>query len=587
MNDLDKKRLQNLLKQRQWAAAIEQLRALDARDAADFFMAAPFEEQRALFHEMPVEFAASLIVHLPYYHAYVMLHSRPLQQMQEIVNAMGAAEREHFLDALPEEAWQCLMDELVAAGSDARYSAGTGSEVAGAATQSVLAAASIEPIIEARQIEKSYTQPDGRQIQVIAPVDFSVEPDIIIALLGPSGSGKSTLLRMLSGLAAPSSGEVLWHGKPMTECSPNVAIVFQSFALFPWLTVLDNVEAPLLAKGVTHYERHRRALKALASVGLHGFESAFPKELSGGMKQRVGFARALAVEPEILFMDEPFSALDVLTAENLRGELLELWQAKKIPTRGIFIVTHNIEEAVLLADRIIVLGRNPARIRADFRVPLQQPRDRKSAAFVLYVDYIYKVMTQPELELAPPSKTGHKEKAAAQMLPHSRPGGVGGLLELLNDRGGEEDVYHVAEDLLLEVDDLLPIMDAATLLGFATVTEGDVHITEQGRAYAEADIPTRKVLFRKAALEHASLLQQMYSALEKKSNHTMPLEFFRDLLDERFAQVEVDHQIETALLWGRYAEIFTYDPDTDQLHLHQADHRGENLGHIAEDAARR
>jgi NitT/TauT family transport system ATP-binding protein len=293
------------------------------------------------------------------------------------------------------------------------------------------------------------------------------------------------------------------------------------------------------------------------------------------------------VEPEILFMDEPFSALDVLTAENLRGELLELWQAKKIPTRSIFIVTHNIEEAVLLADRIIVLGRNPARIRADFRVPLEQPRDRKSAAFVLYVDYIYKVMTQPELELAPPTKGGHKEKAAAQMLPHSRPGGVGGLLELLNDRGGEEDTYHIAEDLLLEIDDLLPILDAATLLGFAETNEGDVRITEQGRAYAEADIPTRKVLFRDAALAHASLLQQMHSALEKKSNHTMPLEFFRDLLDERFAQVEVDRQIETALLWGRYAEIFTYDPDTDQLHLHQLDHGGEHLGHAAEDASLR
>jgi NitT/TauT family transport system ATP-binding protein len=517
----------------------------------------------------------------------VMLHSRPLHEMQEIVNLMDPADREHFLDALPEEAWQCLMDEMVAAESGAPTHTDAGAAITGVTAEVVPAAATIEPIIEARQIEKSYTQPDGRQIQVIATVDFSVEPDIIIALLGPSGSGKSTLLRMLSGLAAPSAGEVLWHGKPMKECSPNVAIVFQSFALFPWLTVLDNVEAPLLAKGVTHFERHRRALKALASVGLHGFESAFPKELSGGMKQRVGFARALAVEPEILFMDEPFSALDVLTAENLRGELLELWQAKKIPTRSIFIVTHNIEEAVLLADRIIVLGRNPARIRADFRVPLQQPRDRKSAAFVLYVDYIYKVMTQPELELAPPSKTGHKEKAAAQMLPHSRPGGVGGLLELLNDRGGEEDVYHVAEDLLLEVDDLLPIMDAATLLGFATVNEGDVRITEQGRAYAEADIPTRKELFRKAALEHASLLQQMHSALEKKSNHTMPLEFFRDLLDERFAQVEVDHQIETALLWGRYAEIFTYDPESDELHLHQADHRGENVGHVAEDAAQR
>ena len=587
MNDSDKKKLQNLLKQRQWAPALEQLRALGAREAADFLMTLAFEEQRVLFQRMPVEFAASLIVHLPYYHAYVMLHSRPPLEMQEIVNAMETGERDHFLDALPEEAWQCLMDELVAAGSGAPYCAVPESATGEATTQPGPAASASEPIIEARQIEKSYRQPDGRQIQVIAPVDFSIEPDTIIALLGPSGSGKSTLLRMLSGLSAPSAGEVLWHGKPMRECSPNVAIVFQSFALFPWLTVLDNVEAPLLAKGMNHFERHRRALKALASVGLHGFESAFPKELSGGMKQRVGFARALAVEPEILFMDEPFSALDVLTAENLRGELLELWQAKKIPTRSIFLVTHNIEEAVLLADRIIVLGRNPARIRADFRVSLQQRRDRKSAAFVLYVDYIYKVMTQPELDLAPPSKAGHKEKAAAQMLPHSRPGGVGGLLELLNDRGGEEDMYHIAEDLLLEVDDLLPILDASTLLGFATVTEGDVRVTEQGRAYAEADIPTRKELFRNAALEHASLLQQMYSALEKKSNHTMPLEFFRDLLDERFAQVEVDRQIETALLWGRYAEIFTYDPDTDQLHLHQADHRGEHHGHAAEDASLR
>lgn len=585
MNDSEKKKFLNLVQQQQWTIAIEQLRLLDLREAAHIFMALPFESQRRLFHEMPVDFAASLTVHLPYYHAYVMLHSRPPQEMHEIVDAMSAGDREQFLDALPEEAWQCLMDEMVAAGADAVQPRTPAPLAHEEATPSVGAAN--EPIIQARQIEKSYTQPDGRQIQVIAPVDFSVEPDIIIALLGPSGSGKSTLLRMLSGLAVPTSGEVLWHGKPIGECSPSVAIVFQSFALFPWLTVLDNVEAPLLAKGITHFERHRRALKALASVGLHGFESAFPKELSGGMKQRVGFARALAVEPEILFMDEPFSALDVLTAENLRGELLELWQAKKIPTRSIFIVTHNIEEAVLLADRIIVLGRNPARIRADFRVPLQQPRDRKSAAFVLYVDYIYKVMTQPELELAPPSKTGHKEKVTAQMLPHSRPGGVGGLLELLNDRGGEEDVYHIAEDLLLEVDDLLPIMDAATLLGFATVNEGDVRITEPGRAYAQADIPTRKNLFRNAALEHASLLQQMYFALEKKSNHTMPLEFFRDLLDERFAQVEVDRQIETALLWGRYAEIFTYDPDADELHLHSADHVGENLGHAADGASRR
>src|SRR6202522_3740446 len=575
MNDNDKKYLQSLLKLRHWKVVIEQLRAMSARDAADFFMTIPFEEQRTLFGEMPVDLAASLIVHLPYYHAYVTLHSRPLHDIDEIVNAMDPAEREHFLDALPEEAWQCLMDELVAAGSGAPFCAVAPAET-GQPTTRFAPTAAEEPIIEARQIEKSYTQPDGRSIQVIAPVDFTIEPDTIIALLGPSGSGKSTLLRMLSGLAQPTSGEVLWHGKPMGNCQPNVAIVFQSFALFPWLTVLDNVEAPLLARGRGTFERHRKALSALSSVGLKGFENAFPKELSGGMKQRVGFARALAVEPEILFMEEPFSALDVLTAESLRGELLELWLAKKIPTRCIFIVTHNIEEAVLLADRIIVLGRNPARIRADFRVPLQHPRDRKSAAFVLYVDYIYKVMTQPQLELAPPSKTEHKEKAAAQMLPHSRPGGIGGLLELLDDRGGEEDMYHISEELLLEVDDLLPILDSATLLAFATVHEGDVRITENGRAFAQADIPTRKVLFREAVLAHVSLLQQIQSTLQKKSNHTMPVEFFRDLLDERFAQVEVEQQIETALNWGRYAELFTYDAEDDTVHLHSPEHHGEN-----------
>src|SRR5271170_7439048 len=554
MNNQETQKLRNLLAQRQWGSAIELLRKTDPTSAADFFLGEPYDEQRALFHAMPVELAASLIVHLPYYHAYVLLHALPSQDMRAAVEAMTPGERNHFLDALPEEAWQCLMDELAEAGKGAPYCAVPGAETGKVITEFVPPSVDTEPIIQARQIEKSYQQPDGRQIQVIAPVDFSVEPNTIIALLGPSGSGKSTLLRILSGLAAPSAGEVLWHGQPMKGCRPNVAIVFQSFALFPWLTVLENVEAPLLARGITHFERHRRALRALASVG---------------------FARALAVEPEILFMDEPFSALDVLTAENLRGELLELWLAKKVPTRCIFIVTHNIEEAVLLADRIIVLGRNPAKIRADFRVPLQHPRDRKSAAFVLYVDYIYKVMTQPQLELAPPSKTEHKEKAAAQMLPHSRPGGIAGLLELLDDRGGEEDMYHIAEELLLEVDDLLPILDAATLLGFATVHEGDVRITEKGRAFAQADIPTRKSVFREAVLVHVSLLQQIQSALEKKSNHTMPVEFFRDLLDERFAQVEVEQQIETALNWGRYAELFTYDAEDDTVHLHTPDHRGE------------
>jgi NitT/TauT family transport system ATP-binding protein len=566
MTIADTEKLRELLSQRRWAPLIDLLRRMNTTAAADAIISVPFDEQRALFRELPVDLAATLINHFPYYHSYVLLHSQPNQSMRAILNAMNSGERTHFFDALPEEAWKFLMDEI--SGSETPDAAISTQVVEG---EKIAPSEAIQPIIEGRRIEKSFLQPDGRQIQVIAPTDLSVEPGIIIALLGPSGSGKSTLLRILSGLAQPTGGEVLWHGRPMRACSPNVGIVFQSFALFPWLTVLENVEAPLTARRMGHDERHGRALKALESVGLNNFENAYPKELSGGMRQRVGFARALAVEPEILFMDEPFSALDVLTAENLRRELLELWLAKKIPTRAIFIVTHNIEEAVLLADRIVVLGRNPAKIRADFHVPLDHPRDRKSPSFFVYVDYIYKVMTRPELELAPPSGQGPGVKIAAQRVPHARPGGVGGLTELLVDRGGEEDMYHISDDLLLEVDDLLPIIDAATMLGFATAHEGDVKITPQGRTFAEADIPTRKRLFREALLTHVALLQQMHTCLEKKSDRTMPLEFFRDLLDEHFSKTEVDQQIETALNWGRYADIFAYDSDSDSIRSHVAE----------------
>jgi NitT/TauT family transport system ATP-binding protein len=437
-----------------------------------------------------------------------------------------------------------------------------------------------EPIVEARAIEKSYPQPDGTRIQVVGLTDFSIEPGKIVALLGASGCGKSTLLRILSGLSQPSSGALFWHGKPLDGQSPNVAIVFQSFALFPWLTVLENVEAPLEARGVAAVERRKRALRTLDTVGLDGFETAYPKELSGGMKQRVGFARALVVEPEVLFMDEPFSALDVLTAENLRGELLELWLNKKMPTSAIFIVTHNIEEAVMLADRIVVLGRNPARIRSDFNVRLVQPRDRKSARFVELVDYIYKVMTEPDTEhaLPDPESTGEiivppggvKAGAAIrtsqyQILPHARVGGIAGLVELLHDRGGREDLFRLSEDLVMDVEDLLPILEACQLLGFAWLKEGDVQLSRQGVQFADADIQRRKVLFREAALEHVTILKQIDSILKKKSDHSINDEFFRDVLDEHFSEDEVQRQFDTAVNWGRYGEIFDYDRESGRL----------------------
>jgi NitT/TauT family transport system ATP-binding protein len=443
-----------------------------------------------------------------------------------------------------------------------------------------------EAIIEAVGVEKSYPQPDGTRIQVVGSTNLSIEPGKIVALLGPSGCGKSTLLRILTGLSQPSAGTLLWHGKPLDGQTPNVAIVFQSFALFPWLTVIDNVEAPLEAKGVVAVERHKRALRALDTVGLDGFETAYPKELSGGMKQRVGFARALVVEPEVLFMDEPFSALDVLTAENLRNELLELWLNKKMPTSAIFIVTHNIEEAVMLADRVMVLGRNPARVRSDFNIRLKHPRDRKSPKFVELVDYIYKVMTEPDAVHALPdaettaeilvpaggiTKDAFKKQEAPirtakyQMLPHARVGGIAGLAELLRDRGGREDLFRLAEELVMDVEDLLPILEACVLLGFAWLKEGDVQITEQGIAFADADIQRRKILFRQAALEHVTILKQIDSILKRKADHAISDEFFHDILDEHFAEDEVQRQFETAMNWGRYAEIFDYDRTEGRL----------------------
>jgi NitT/TauT family transport system ATP-binding protein len=562
--------LSKLTNREQWTEAVSLLNGVPPSTATEWFGQLPDEQQQKLFRLLPVELAANLLGSFPYYHQYILLHTRPANEIRQIVDHMPAADRMDLLDALPEEAWQRLAEEIgeTIEKPPAPPPAKT-PRVAPIVQKPVvpMEAPTGEPIIQARAVEKSFLQPDGERVQVVAPLDLSIYPGTIIALLGASGCGKSTLLRILSGLTQPSSGEILWDGRPLSQALPNVAIVFQSFALFPWLTVLENVEAPLLARAVEADARRERALNAITTVGLKGFESAYPKELSGGMRQRVGFARALVVQPEVLFMDEPFSALDVLTAENLRGELLELWQTKKIDTKAIFIVTHNIEEAVALADRVIVLGRNPARIRADFRIALPQPRDHKSPQFLLYVDFIYKVMTKPEEQVAPAELQKLQPKPPRQMLPHARPGGIAGLLEMLADTDGEEDLYHLAERLQMEVDDLLPIIDGTVLLGFARLEEGDVRITPAGKRVAEADIPSRKLLFRNAALDHIQLFQQIVKTLEAKSDHTIPIGLFRDILDEHFPDNEVQRQLETALDWGRYSGMFSYDPESERLML--------------------
>ena len=298
-------KLRELLARGDWDRVASLLGSLDAPVAGDVLLSVPPETQRRLFRSLPVESAARVVGTLPYYDAYVLLHSRPLQEMRAIVDQMQIAEQLRFFDELPEVLWKELMREL-------------GEQPDGERGAEILSAPGgllpVPPVIEARQVEKSYGRPGGGKVQVVAPTDLSIEPGLIIAMLGPSGCGKSTLLHMLSGLSPPTKGTILWHGQPLSDVSPNVAIVFQSFALFPWLTVVENVEVPLLARGLPRRERRHRASRVLNSVGLKGFARAYPKELSGGMKQRVGLARALAVEPEVLFMDEPFSALDVLTA---------------------------------------------------------------------------------------------------------------------------------------------------------------------------------------------------------------------------------------------------------------------------------
>jgi NitT/TauT family transport system ATP-binding protein len=303
-------------------------------------------------------------------------------------------------------------------------------------------------------------------------------------------------------------------------------------------------------------------------VGLDGFESAYPKELSGGMQQRVGFARAFVMEPKVLFMDEPFSALDVLTAENLRGELSMLWEAGTFPAKSILLVTHNIDEAVWLADRVIILSANPGQVRGEVSIDLPRPRERQSAKYASLVDYIYTVMTHPEAEIAPvPTSRAADIPPRFPPLPHARAGSISGLLELVVDRGGREDIPRLAEHLLLGVDDLFPIIDAAVLLGFARVEQGDLLVTPVGQAFAETDILRAKELFRQQALAHVPIVATMYQTLRQKDNHAMRAEFFLDILDEYYSTNEAMRQFETAVDWGRYAELFEYEASERRLSL--------------------
>jgi NitT/TauT family transport system ATP-binding protein len=451
--------------------------------------------------------------------------------------------------------------------------------------------AGTSPIIEVIDVKKSFTSPDGSPLLVLDGISLELVEGEIVALLGRSGSGKSTLLRCIAGLIAPTSGLVRYRGTPLNGANPGVAMVFQSFALLPWLTVRQNVELGLEARAVPPAERRQRAEAAIDRIGLDGFESAYPKELSGGMRQRVGFARALVVEPDALLMDEPFSALDVLTAQNLRTELLRLWEGSEFPTKSMLIVTHNIEEAVTLADRIFVLGTNPGRIRREIHVPLPHPRDRAGPGFQELVDEIYELMTGPDQRAA-----AHVPASAAETpetptdgspisspLPEASVGGLSGLLEILAAHGGREDLPQLAHMLTFEVDDLVPLVDAAQMLGFATVKSADIELTEEGHRFSEADIDTSKHLFAEQARQRAPLVRAIVNALEHVADGTISERFFLDILRRGFSEEEARAQLDTAVDWGRYAELFDFDVNARQLRLEVplVDEDGEPRARVA------
>ncbi len=424
-----------------------------------------------------------------------------------------------------------------------------------------------DTLLQVSKVHKTFSKAAG-QLLVLDGVDLRIRRGEIVGLLGRSGSGKSTLLRIIAGLLAPSSGEVLFQGKPIDGPAEGIALVFQSFALFPWLTVLENVSLGLRAKGVGEDQAQRRSLAAIDLIGLDGFESAYPRELSGGMQQRVGFARALVVDPLLMLMDEPFSALDVLTAETLRTDFLDLWIEGRTRIRSVVLVTHNIEEAVFLCDRIIVLAADPGRVQADIAIELPHPRDRLSAPFSQVVEQVYAILTA-----RPAAPARAAAPAFARHLRHVSVNVMAGLLETVAAAPyrGHGDLPVVAHALQLELDELLSAAEGLQLLGLAEVARGDIELTAAGLEYADAGVQPRKAIFRVHALRNVALVAHIRGVLQARPQSRAPRVRFEAELEDHLSEQYARETLDTAIEWGRYAELYEYDDDSQSLLLEQAE----------------
>ncbi len=429
-----------------------------------------------------------------------------------------------------------------------------------------------DAFLEVQSIRQAYAKGGANDLLVLDGVSLSLKSGEIVGLLGRSGSGKSSLLRIIAGLAKPVSGRVTWRDKPLSGPSEGIAMVFQSFALFPWLTVLENVEIGLEPLGIPAAERRTRSLEAIDLIGLDGFESAYPKELSGGMRQRVGFARALVVHPELLLMDEPFSALDVLTAETLRTDLVELWTEGKLPLRSILIVTHNIEEAVLMCDRVIIFSANPGRIAAEIKIDQPYPRNRNQEPFRKFVDDIYGRMTNPHdpaLKMEQRAPDAVASAGVAMVLPEVSTNLLAGLMETLAGErfNGKADLPEIADELTLEVDELFPIVETLQLMRFAEVAHGDIRLTPTGRRFVDLDVDARKRLFAEQLKAHVPIAALIRRVLEERPSHRAPYTRFSEELEDFMSEEFAEETLRAVIDWSRYAELFAYDEQAQAFSL--------------------
>jgi NitT/TauT family transport system ATP-binding protein len=423
-------------------------------------------------------------------------------------------------------------------------------------------------LIDMRHVSRSFPKGSGQDLLVLDKVDLTIRSGEIVGLLGRSGSGKSTLLRIIAGLIAPSSGAATCRGEAIQGPPNGIAMVFQSFALFPWLTVLQNVELGLEALGIDAAERRKRAIAAIDLIGLDGFESAYPKELSGGMRQRVGFARALVVHPDLLLMDEPFSALDVLTAETLRTDLVDLWIDGRLPIKSVLMVTHNIEEAVLMCDRVLVFSSNPGRVAAEYKIDLPHPRNRLDAAFRQLVDTLYERMTQRPTK-APSIENIQANVGVGMVLDHVSSNVLSGLIETLANEpyNGHADLPVLAGQLQLEADEILHLGESLQLLHFAQFKNGDLVLSDAGKRFANLETDARKKLFAEHLLNYVPVMSLIKRVLDERPSHIAPAARFRNELEDYMSEEYADETLKTIVSWGRYAELFAYDEQSETFSL--------------------